>query len=86
MARRYHNAVMPWDLLQGITARVVSLPCWELFEKQDAAYCAAVLPQGPAKVSVEAARSSYAVALAGWNCDCVCSIGRNALPFAAAGD
>jgi transketolase len=40
---------------EGVGVRVVSLPCWELFEKQDAAYRAAVLPQGPAKVSVEAA-------------------------------
>jgi transketolase len=40
---------------EGVGVRVVSLPCWELFEKQDAAYRQSVLPQGPAKVSVEAA-------------------------------
>jgi transketolase len=40
---------------QNIKARVVSMPCWELFEEQDAAYRASVLP--PARwqrVSVEA--------------------------------
>ena len=28
---------------EGIAARVVSTPCWELFERQDAAYRAAVI-------------------------------------------
>src|SRR5260370_34158987 len=28
----------------GIQARVVSMPCWELFERQDAAYKESVLP------------------------------------------
>jgi transketolase len=40
---------------EGVGVRVVSLPCWEFFEKQDAAYRQSVLPEGPAKVSVEAA-------------------------------
>jgi transketolase len=39
-----------------ISARVVSLPCWELFEKQDEAYRSSVLGDGP-KVAVEAAAS-----------------------------
>jgi transketolase len=39
---------------EGVGVRVVSLPSWELFEKQDAAYRQSVLPEGPAKVSVEA--------------------------------
>jgi transketolase len=40
----------------GIKARVVSMPCWELFEQQDAAYKANVLPQNvTARVSVEMA-------------------------------
>lgn len=39
---------------EGIGVRVVSLPCWELFEQQDEAYRQSVLPQGPAKVSIEA--------------------------------
>ncbi len=40
---------------QGIRARVVSLPCWELFEAQDAAWREQVLPsQVTARVSIEA--------------------------------
>ncbi|MCX6029219.1 MAG: transketolase [Chloroflexi bacterium] len=45
------------DLLaqQGVLARVVSMPSWELFEEQDAAYRADVLPPAiTARVSVEA--------------------------------
>ena len=39
---------------EGVKARVVSMPCWELFEQQDAAYKANVLPQNvTARVSVE---------------------------------
>jgi transketolase len=37
----------------GIRAAVVSMPCWELFEAQDAGYRARVLGQAP-RVSVEA--------------------------------
>ncbi len=40
---------------RGIGARVVSMPCWELFERQDEAYRRRVLPAGPARVAVEAA-------------------------------
>ena len=41
---------------EGIKARVVSMPCWELFEQQDAAYKASVLPpEVTARVSVEMA-------------------------------
>jgi len=45
------------DLLQseGIGTRVVSMPCWELFEEQDLAYRRKVLPAGPVRVAVEAA-------------------------------
>lgn len=40
---------------EGIRARVVSMPCWELFERQDAAYREAVLPRAVrARVAVEA--------------------------------
>jgi transketolase len=40
----------------GIKARVVSMPSWELFEEQDEAYRASVLPPGvTARVSVEMA-------------------------------
>ncbi|QXT38833.1 transketolase [Gymnodinialimonas ceratoperidinii] len=45
------------DLLQaeGIGTRVVSMPCWELFEQQDESYRKRVLPGGPVRVAVEAA-------------------------------
>ncbi|MFK7762792.1 MAG: transketolase [Roseobacter sp.] len=44
------------DLLQagGIGTRVVSMPCWELFEAQDEAYRRRVLPGGPVRVAIEA--------------------------------
>ncbi|MBT56408.1 MAG: transketolase [Mameliella sp.] len=47
------------DLLQaeGIGTRVVSMPCWELFEAQDESYRRRVLPGGPVRVAVEAAVS-----------------------------
>jgi transketolase len=39
---------------EGVKARVVSMPCWELFEQQDAAYKESVLPGNvTARVSVE---------------------------------
>ncbi len=41
---------------QGVRARVVSMPCWEFFEKQDQAYRDSVLPPDVmARVSVEQA-------------------------------
>src|SRR5712691_2636488 len=41
---------------QGLAVRVVSLPCWELFEEQDESYRDSVLPAAiRARVSVEAA-------------------------------
>jgi transketolase len=40
---------------EGVQARVVSLPCWELFDEQDAAYRHSVLPPAvTARVAVEA--------------------------------
>jgi transketolase len=40
----------------GVKARVVSMPCWELFEKQPPAYRASVLPpEVTARVSIEQA-------------------------------
>ena len=38
----------------GIGTRVVSMPCFELFAEQDAAYRRRVLPGGPVRVAVEA--------------------------------
>ncbi len=45
------------DLLgsAGTSARVVSLPCWELFFAQDASYRDSVLGRGVPRVSIEAA-------------------------------
>ncbi|WP_227267885.1 transketolase [Roseobacter weihaiensis] len=44
------------DILQaeGIGTRVVSMPCWELFEEQDEAIRKRVLPGGPVRVAIEA--------------------------------
>ena len=40
---------------EGVRVRLVSMPCWELFEQQDAAYREQVLPASvPARVSIEA--------------------------------
>jgi transketolase len=39
---------------QGIGADVVSMPCWELFDAQDAAYRADILPRDVLTVSIEA--------------------------------
>jgi transketolase len=55
-----HTALAAADLLaaEGIAARVVSMPCWELFADQPRSYREAVLPPGiTARVSVEAAAS-----------------------------
>jgi transketolase len=50
-------AVAARDILQGQgkPTRVVSTPCWELFERQDAAYRASVIGDAPVRVAVEAA-------------------------------
>ncbi|HWU80739.1 MAG TPA: transketolase C-terminal domain-containing protein, partial [Caulobacter sp.] len=49
-------AVAARDILQGQgkPTRVVSTPCWELFDKQDAAYRASVIGKAPVRVAVEA--------------------------------
>ena len=44
--------------IEGIGARVVSMPCWEIFEAQPPTYRDTVLPPSTrARVSVEAAAS-----------------------------
>ena len=51
-------AVSAWEILvaDGVKARVVSMPCWELFEFQDQAYKDDVLPpEVDARVAVEQA-------------------------------
>jgi transketolase len=52
-------AVQARNLLQsaGIPTRVVSMPCWELFEEQDDAYQQSVLQPNTVRVAVEAAIS-----------------------------
>ena len=40
---------------EGIASRVVSLPCWEIFDRQDQSYRDEVLPAGPVRVAVEEA-------------------------------
>ena len=39
----------------GIPTAVVSMPCWELFDAQDASYRSTVLPPRGVRVAVEAA-------------------------------
>ncbi|PHQ68794.1 MAG: transketolase [Sneathiella sp.] len=39
----------------GVGTRVVSLPCWELFDQQDLAYKTATLGPGTIKIAIEAA-------------------------------
>jgi transketolase len=47
-------AAEPVLAAKGITARLVSMPCWELFEEQSAEYRESVLPSGvPARLAVE---------------------------------
>ncbi len=47
---------------QGHRVRVVSMPCWELFEEQDAAYRESVLPKAVTRRLVVEAASSF-----GWS-------------------
>ncbi len=49
-------AMQARDILQAeeIGVRVVSMPCWELFEAQDEATRKRVLPGGPVRVAIEA--------------------------------
>jgi transketolase len=43
----------------GVAARVVSMPCTRVFDRQEAAYRDAVLPRGAARVAVEAGVTDY---------------------------
>jgi transketolase len=49
-------AVAAWERLMagGIDARVVSTPCWELFDRQSGAYRAAIIGSSPVRIAVEA--------------------------------
>jgi transketolase len=44
---------------QGISVRIVSMPCTDLFDRQDAAYKASVLPKGLPRVAVEAGVTDF---------------------------
>ncbi|GAB3543758.1 transketolase [Noviherbaspirillum agri] len=44
---------------QGIAVRVVSMPCTDLFDRQDAAYKASVLPKGLPRVAIEAGVTDF---------------------------
>ncbi|MFN0314393.1 MAG: transketolase [Burkholderiales bacterium] len=44
---------------QGVAVRVVSMPCTSVFDAQDAAYKAAVLPGGLPRVAIEAGVTDY---------------------------
>ena len=44
---------------EGIAVRVVSMPCTQLFDQQDAAYRESVLPRGMPRVAVEAGVTDY---------------------------
>ena len=52
-----HLALEAYEKLteEGAAVRVVSMPCWESFERQSAEYRAKVLPPGTARLTVEAA-------------------------------
>ncbi|MES2740199.1 MAG: transketolase [Pseudomonadota bacterium] len=44
---------------EGIAVRVVSMPCADVFERQDAAYQASVLTKGTPRVAIEAGVSNF---------------------------
>ena len=44
---------------RGVAVRVVSMPCTQLFDRQDAAYRESVLSKGVARISVEAGVTDY---------------------------
>lgn len=55
-----HVALIAWQSLAagGVKARMVSMPCWELFEQQDETYRDGVLPPDvPCRLAVEAGTS-----------------------------
>ena len=44
---------------QGVAARVVSMPCTSVFDRQDEAYKASVLPKGVKRVAIEAGVTAF---------------------------
>ena len=58
---------------EGTPTRVVSMPCWELFEEQDRSYRDSVIPPDvPARLAVEAASPLGWDRYTGTAGDCVC--------------
>ncbi|MGB8508082.1 MAG: transketolase [Pyrinomonadaceae bacterium] len=58
---------------EGIPVRVVSMPCWELFEDQDAEYRESVIPPHvPARLSIEAGARMGWDRYVGPAGDCIC--------------
>jgi len=45
--------------VQGIAARVVSMPCADVFDRQDDAYKASVLPKGVPRIAIEAGVTDF---------------------------
>ncbi len=67
-----------YDVLveKGIKARVISMPCWELFEEQDAAYKESVMPKNVrARLAVEAAADFGWHKYVGMDGDIICMDG-----------
>jgi len=58
---------------EGVPVRVVSMPCWELFEEQDRSYRDSVIPPDTfARLAVEAASPLGWDRYTGEHGDCVC--------------
>jgi transketolase len=58
---------------EGVPTRVVSMPCWELFDEQPREYRESVIPPGtPARLAVEAAASMGWHKYTGDGGDCLC--------------
>ena len=53
-ALRAGKQALMWLTKDGIKARVVSMPSWEIFDEQSAEYKQSVLPDAVAKIAVEA--------------------------------
>ena len=61
---------------KGVKARVISMPCWEVFEAQDAAYKESVLPKNVrARLAVEAAADFGWQRYTGLDGDMICMNG-----------
>ena len=58
---------------KGVKARVISMPCWELFEEQDAEYKESVMPKAVrARLAVEAASDFGWYKYIGMDGDIIC--------------